>query len=209
MAERSWLERLEATRIYQRLRYSMNRELVNFFNKQVLSGRVSLRVTEVACGSGYASHLLAHETSVTLSLASDISLEDHRQAKIVGYKATFILMDMFHPSLVPGSMDFVWNSSSIEELERPDEAVAAMARLAKPGGLVFVGVPYKYGLAGLLRLFSGRGAQTWLGRIYDPKELRALLEGAQLIVEGQIFYFGGVFIGMLGRKSNRLDTVSH
>ncbi|MCL5428214.1 MAG: methyltransferase domain-containing protein [Chloroflexi bacterium] len=200
MAKRSWFERLEATQTYQRLRYSMNRELVGFFKNSLLNGRKSLRVAEVACGSGYASHLLAQEISVALSIASDISLEDHRQAKIDSYKAVFVLMDMFRPSMIPGSMDLVWNSSSIEEVEKPEEAVAAMAWLAKPGGSVFVGVPYKYGPAGWLRWFSGSSARTWLGRVYSRAELRRLMESAGLKIEVEMRYFGSVFIGALGRK---------
>ena len=204
MAEQSWLDRLETTQAYQRLRYSMNRQLVSFFKKRVLTGKSSFRVAEVACGSGYASHLLAQESSVSMSLASDVSLQDHRQAKIEGYAAAFILMDLFKPSLIPASMDLVWNSSSIEEIERPDDAIVAMVWLAKPGGLVFVGVPYKYGPAGLLHLFSGHREKTWLGRTYDRKGLQTLMKAANLKIEDQIFYFGGVFIGILGRKPTDL-----
>lgn len=196
----NWLDRIEATPLYQRLRFSMNRQLVDFLARAVITEDRPYQVAEVACGSGFAAHQLGKEKNVSLSIASDINLEDFKQAKINEFSAAFILMDIFKPCLRLGSMDLVWNSSSIEELDRPHDAVAAMARLAKPNGRVFVGVPYKYGLVGILRLIPGRLTRAWLGRVYDRAELRELLEAAHLKIEVEKFYFGGVFIGILARK---------
>lgn len=201
MPELTWLDRLEATKPYQRLRYAMNRRLVTFFRRTVFDGQKDIRVAEVACGSGYAAHLLAHEENVALSIAADLNLDDYRQADVAGYRAAFVLMDMFKPALKANSVDLVWNSSSIEEIDHPEEAVAAMAWLAKPGGRVFVGVPNKYGPAGWLRLLPNRRTRAWLGRVYNKAELKRLLGTAGLVVEAEMTYLGGVFIGMLGRKS--------
>ncbi len=200
MPEFNWLDRLEFTRPYQWLRYSMNRGLVELFQKHVFAGRRDLRVAEVACGSGFAAHLIAQQPEVSLSIAADLNLEDHRQARIVDFQAAFVLMDIFHPGALAGSMDLVWNSSSVEELDSPEEAIRAMAWLAKPGGLVFVGVPNRRGLVGFLRRIGSAGARVWLGRVYNHTELGRLLESAELQVEHENTYLFGVFVGALARK---------
>lgn len=176
----------------------MNRGLVDYFRRNVFAGERGLRVAEVACGSGYASHFIAQLPEVALSVAADLNLDDHRQARIVNFRAAFVRMDLFRPALLAGSLDLVWNSSSIEELEEPDIAVRAMAGLVKPGGCVFVGVPNRGGWARLLRVLPG--ARAWLGRVYTRGELGQLLEAAGLVVERKTSYLLGTFIGMLARK---------
>lgn len=200
MIERIWLDRIEATRPYQWLRLQMNRGLVRFLIREVLTGRRDLRLAEVACGSGFAAHLLATQPEVGLSIAADINLEDYSQANIHDFKASFLLTDLFNPAVQPDSLDLVWNSSSIEEIERPEEAIASMVHLAKPGGFVFVGVPSRNGIAGLLRLLPSPGTRQWLGRVYSRSELSSLLESAGLQPESQLTYLFGTFIGLLARK---------
>ncbi len=200
MADLTWLDRLEATRPYQQLRHSMNRGLVEFFRQRVFVGASRLRVAEVACGSGYAAHLIAQQPEIALSLAADLNREDYRQANIPNFRAAFVLMDLFRPAAQAGSMDLVWNSSSIEEIDRPQEAIKAMAWLAKPGGWVFVGVPHRRGLAGFLRLLPNARTRAWLGRVYSHAELRQLLESAGLHVEHETTYLFSTFIGALARK---------
>lgn len=196
-----WLERLEAAKPYQKLRFGMNRGLVNFFRQALIAGGDNLRIAEVACGSGYASHVLAQEATVSLSVAADVSLEDFKQARIEHYRASFVRMDLFNPALRQGSLDLVWNSSSIEEIDRPQEAVAAMAWLARAGGWVFVGVPHRFGLPGWLHLLPSKRTRAWLGHPYTRNELRALLSSAGLEVRREITYFFGAFIGSLAQKT--------
>lgn len=200
MTERVWLSHLEATRLYQWLRLQMNRGLVRFLFKHVLEGQQNLYLAEVACGSGFAAHLLAAQPGVVLSIASDINLEDYTQANIHDFKASFLLTDLFKPAIQPGSLDLVWNSSSIEEIEYPEEAVASMVHLTKPGGFVFVGVPNRHGIVGLLRLLPSKSTRQWLGRVYTRSELSSLLESAGLQPANKLTYLFGTFIGLLARK---------
>lgn len=198
MPEKIWLDKLEGTWLYQRARRAMNRELISFITRNVIQGRHDLRLAEVACGSGFGAHLLASRPEVALSIAADLNLEDFEQADIPNYRASFVRSDIFRPSFLFNSMDLVWNSSSVEELDRPNQAVQAMAWMAKPGGRVFVGVPSRHGAAGLVRsLPAERG---WLGRLYTRPELRDLLTGADMRVERETTYLFGTFIGALGRK---------
>lgn len=200
MADLTIFDRLEATAPYQRARALMNQRLVSFFRQTVFAGHRGLRVAEVACGSGLAAHLLAQHDEVALSVAADLNLEDFRQAAVPDFRAAFVLADIFRPAFQSASMDLVWNSSSIEEIERPQDAVGAMAWLVRPGGFVFVGVPHRYGPAGLLGLLPSRRYRTWLGRNYTRAELRALLNACGLEVEHEINYMLGTFIGALARK---------
>jgi SAM-dependent methyltransferase len=203
MPEPIWLDRLEGTRLYQRARKAMNRQLISFLSRSVLQGRHDLRLAEVACGSGFGAHILAQRPEVGLSVAADLNLEDFYQAAIPHFQAAFVRADIYQPGLQRESFDLVWNSSSVEELEQPQAAVAAMAALAKPGGRVFVGVPSSHGAAGLLRRLPSARTRTWLGRVYTRRQLRELIEGSGLRVEHETTYLFGTFIGVLGRKPVR------
>lgn len=200
MAELTLFDRLEATAPYQWARARMNQRLVDFFWRIVFADRRGLRVAEVACGSGLAAHLMAQHDQVALSVAADLNLDDYRQAAVPEFRAAFVLADIFRPAFRPASMDLVWNSSSIEEIERPQDAVSAMAWMVKPGGYVFVGVPHRNGLAGLLGLLLSPRYRTWLGRNYTRSELRELLNACGLEVEHEMSYMLGIFIGALARK---------
>ncbi len=191
---------LETTRPYQYARVQMNKGLVDFLVRRTVADRAALQVAEVACGSGFAAHLMAAHRDVALSCAMDLNLDDYRQAAIPDFAAQFVLADLFAPPVLAESFDLVWNSSSIEEIPNPERAVACMAAMAKPGGLVFVGVPYKYGLAGLLGLFARGESKEWLGRNYSWAQLSALMRSAGLEPAGRKRYMLGIFIGILARK---------
>lgn len=193
-------DRLEATRPYQWLRARMNRGLVNFLAAQVLHNRQDLRVAELACGSGHGAQLLAQLPQVGLSIAADINQEDHRQAGFTRFAGQFVLMDLFKPALAAGSLDLAWNSSSIEELDQPVEAVQAMARLLKPDGRLFIGVPNRRGPAGWLGRLADARHKAWLGRDYSRAELHALIAESGLTVEMDTAYLFGVFIGVVAKK---------
>lgn len=198
MPERIWLDWLEGTWPYQRARRSMNRQLIGFLTRKVLTGRENLKLMEIACGSGFGAHLLAARREVVLSAAADLNLEDYDQAAIPNYRAAFVRTDIYLPGFLLETFDLVWNSSSVEELPDPQAAVNSMARLAKQGGRVFVGVPNAHGIARALRFFPS--AKEWLGRVYTRAELRKLVTNSGLRIEHETTYLFGTFIGVLGRK---------
>ena len=87
-----------------------------------------------------AAILRASEPNVALGVAADLNLEDHLQADVPDYAASFVLMDIFHPELAPASMDLVWNRSSLEEIPTPNELWQPWRGSPRPGGHVFVGL---------------------------------------------------------------------
>ncbi|MCW5875589.1 MAG: class I SAM-dependent methyltransferase [Anaerolineales bacterium] len=196
----TFFDHMEATRPYQWLRAWMNRGLVRFLTRRVLNAGSDLRVAELACGSGHGAHLLAQLPQVALSIAADINQEDHRQAGFSDFAGQFVLLDLFKPALAPASLDLAWNSSSIEELDQPVQAVQAMARLLKPGGRLFIGVPNRHGPAGWLGRIADTRHKAWLGRDYNRAELHSLMAESGLTVELDTSYLFGVFIGVVAQK---------
>jgi SAM-dependent methyltransferase len=179
----------------------MNSKLVDFFERRVFNGRSDLRVAELACGSGYASHLIALRDGVGLSVASDINRIYHQQAEIPDFAASFVLSDIFKPSFPPACFDLVWNSSSLEHFEDPSIPFQAMTRLVKPGGYVFVGVPYLFGPLAVYYLTPSASQREWLGKPFSYRALEKLFLDGGLEVQANLVYLARFFVGILGRKT--------
>ena len=200
MTERTIFDRMEDTRPYQAVRNGMNMSLVNFFHRHVFDSKQDLQVAEVACGSGYASHLIAQRPEVGLSVAADINMIYHQQAKLKEFDARFVLSNIFQPSFEMNSFDFVWNSSSVEHFEDSQAAIAAMVAIAKPGGHVFVGVPYVYGPLAMYYLMPTEAQREWLGKPFTGSRLKHIFQEVGLEPLEQIVYLARSFVGILGRK---------
>jgi SAM-dependent methyltransferase len=100
-------------------------------------------VVEVGCGTGQMSLYLAHADRVVVGV--DIS----RAALRLGQDAArrfgittvrFIETDLNHPGLKPESFDVVYSAGVLHHTAAPAAAFASVARLARPGGLVIVGL---------------------------------------------------------------------
>jgi SAM-dependent methyltransferase len=196
------LQRLEDTGPYKRCRERLNRRLAVFL-ASVISRRPPPgggRILEAACGSAYSAHLLAAEPVVRLSVGLDRDLRLFRGGGVRNPRTRLVIGDLQKSPFAPGVFDLVWNSSSVEEFADPARAVTEMVSLVKPGGLIFVGVPYLYSPLGLYYLVPLRPVREWLGRPFSGRKLKHLLEDCGLTVETRITYLGGFFIGMLARK---------
>lgn len=200
MSNQSLFERLEDTLVYRRLKYGINQELIHFFADHVLVGKDSLSVVEVACGSGFGSHLLGQRVEVKLSVASDIDMTLFNQSAMTDFNAKLVVSDIFQPSFQRNSFDLVWNSSSLEEIERPQEVLLSMAHLVKPGGYVYVGVPYLYGPLALYHVTPVPKWREWLGRPFTFDKLEAMLVACELIPVKRLTYFARFFAGVLAQK---------
>jgi SAM-dependent methyltransferase len=101
------------------------------------------RIAEVGCGTGQMSLYLARADRVIV--AADLS----RAALALGAAAAqryrvdrvqFVESDLHRPGLKPGSFDVVYSSGVLHHTTDPRKAFAAVAQLARPGGVVVVGV---------------------------------------------------------------------
>lgn len=200
MSDGTLLHGLEDTGLYRWLKFSLNADLMAFFDRHVLAGREGLQVAELACGSGYGAHLLAVRSGVARSVGVDISRELHDQANIRGFAAEFVEADLFRMPFEAGTFDFVWNSSSIEHFPDPVAAIRAMASVTKSGGKVFVGVPYVGGPLAAYYLTPSRKWQEWLGRPFSFRELESAFREAGLAPTNRLVYFFRFFAGVLASK---------
>jgi SAM-dependent methyltransferase len=200
MSDAGLFQILESTPVYRRVKYSLNRNLVGFFAEKAFRGKRRLDVAELACGSGYGAHLLAAHPRVRRSIALDINrdLFDDRLKK--DFNADYVGGDIFRLPFATDSFDLVWNSSAVEHFEKTGDAIAAMASVTKPGGYVFVGVPYRHGPLFVYHLAPTAQSREWLGKPYSLKELTALMAGAGLGCQDHIVYFFKFFVGVLARK---------
>jgi 2-polyprenyl-3-methyl-5-hydroxy-6-metoxy-1,4-benzoquinol methylase len=104
--------------------------------------RAGQRVVEIGCGSGNIACWVAQQIApsgsvMALDIASDQIEQARQQAQIRNLRnIEFQVADAYSPRLPEGSFDLVYCRLVLSHLTRPAVALAAMRRLARPGGLV-------------------------------------------------------------------------
>ena len=101
------------------------------------------RVVEVGCGTGQMSLYLAHMDRVVVG--ADISPAALRLGRDAARRfgitsVRFIETDLHRPGLRPESFDIVYSAGVLHHTADPAAAFATVARLARPGGIVIVGL---------------------------------------------------------------------
>jgi SAM-dependent methyltransferase len=101
------------------------------------------RILEIGCGTGQMSLFLATADRVVigadLTLAS-LELAAGAARRFGVERAFFVETDLRKPGLKRGSFDLVYTSGVLHHTPDPRASFAAVARLAKPGGIVVVGL---------------------------------------------------------------------
>jgi len=101
------------------------------------------RILEVGCGTGQMSLFLA--TADRLVVGADLSrpslelAEAARRRYGVG-RTLFVETDLRSPGLRPGAFDVVYSSGVLHHTPDPRASFASVARLARPGGMLVVGL---------------------------------------------------------------------
>jgi SAM-dependent methyltransferase len=185
--------------IYDRLRMLINRSLVQYLIENSIAKQRS-RVLEAGSGPAYASSLFAHANKVSFSAAIDIDIEALRICRKRDPKLPVVVGDLYALPFVSNSFDLVWNSSTIEHLMEPVSVLAEMRRVSRPGGHIFVGVPYRYGPLGFQSIIKHNSLGVWIGQVFGHTELVSLLEQSELRPVSLRFYFFRFFIGMLAQR---------
>ncbi len=101
------------------------------------------RILEIGCGTGQMSLYLAHadrlvigadltRTSLELAVAAALRFKLDR--------VLFLETDLHHPGLRAGSFDVVYSSGVLHHTPNPRAAFASIAQLARPGGMIVLGV---------------------------------------------------------------------
>ena len=148
------------------------------------------RILDAGCGWG--TNLLALERAGYRPIGLDISGRSLERLDRPGRE--LIQADLTQP--IPANAeryDAVMALDVIEHLDDDGRAVATLARLTKPGGVVIVGTP------ALPELFSEFDAVQGHRRRYLPGSLRQAFEGSGLLVE-QILWWGSWMVPLLKRQ---------
>jgi SAM-dependent methyltransferase len=101
------------------------------------------RVVEIGCGTGQMSLFLARADRVVI--AADLSraalLLGQQAARRYGIeRAQFVETDLHRPGLKPASFDIVYSAGVVHHTANPPAAFTELAQLARPGGIVILGV---------------------------------------------------------------------
>lgn len=185
-------------RLFDALRRALNQKIANYLLRQGLPQ--GGRLLEAGSGPAYATSLLRQNPRVSLGVALDIDLEALREARRRDPTLPAVVGDLHHLPFAPDSFDLVWNSSTFEHLHRQDQVIREMARIARPGGQVFVGVPYRSGPLWFQRDIARSGIGIWLGTIFSRRELAGFMERQGLRPANTLIYFVRFFVGIMARK---------
>jgi SAM-dependent methyltransferase len=100
------------------------------------------RILEMGCGTGQMSLYLGHGDR--LVVGADLCRESlalaTAAARSLGSQALFVETDLAHPGLRNGAFDVVYCSGVVHHTPAPRAAFASVARLLRPGGIMFLGL---------------------------------------------------------------------
>lgn len=101
------------------------------------------RVVEIGCGTGQMSLYLARAQRVVISAdltRASLRLGAAAARRFQLERVLFIETDLHRPGLREGSFDVVYASGVLHHTPDPRAAFAHIARLAKPGGMIVLGL---------------------------------------------------------------------
>ena len=186
-------------RLYDGMRRRLNRRLVSCLSEVAIK-RSHSRVLEAGSGPAFGSSLFRQNERVGLAVALDIDIEALSEARRRDPELVAVIADLHNLPFPGESFDLIWNSSTLEHIDDPGQALGQMECVTRRGGFVFVGVPYVYGPLGFQRWIANTRAGIWIGSVFDRPRLEGMLRAAGLQPRRTFFYFFRCFVGLLAQK---------
>ena len=183
-------------RVFDGARNRLNRRLAAWLRRR-LPRTGPLQTLEAGSGPGYCSSRLATTGDVRATIldwdAEPLALACRRDPGLAVVRG-----DLYALPFPNAAFDLVFSSSTMEHLDDFGRALGEMARVTRPGGLVFVGVPYRWGPFVPFNLAPpGRAISMWMGRLYSLQALRRACRTDGLRARATHLYFFGCFVGVL------------
>ena len=161
---------------------------------QAAIGKSGKRVLDLGCRSGALTrHFLEGNSVVGL----DVDASALQKAAALGIEPVQANVEEPLP-FEDASFDAVVAGELLEHLQFPDELIAEIRRVLRPGGIIVGSVPNAFRLQSRLRFLRGRPPEddpTHL-RMFSPVALRALLVGFENV---QLSYVGGRYARLHAR----------
>ncbi len=129
-----------------------------------------LEVVDMACGEGYGSAVLAERAARVTGVDADPEAHEHAVRKYGG-PGLYFVRERIERFAMP--CDAVALLQTIEHLQEPEEALAHLRSLLRPGGVAYVSTPNAITLA---PPGAGRSDNPWHVREYRAGEFRDLCE---------------------------------
>jgi len=101
------------------------------------------RIVEMGCGTGQMSLYLARAHRIVIGAdltRASLKLGADAARRFDLDQVQFIETDLHHPGLRAGAFDVVYSSGVLHHTPDPSAAFASIVRLARPGGMIVVGV---------------------------------------------------------------------
>jgi SAM-dependent methyltransferase len=101
------------------------------------------RMVEVGCGTGQMSLFLATADRVIIGAdltAASLTLAAKASSRFGIDRTLFVETDLRRPGLREGAFDVVYSSGVLHHTPDPRASFALLAKLAKPGGIIVLGV---------------------------------------------------------------------
>ncbi len=138
-----------------------------------IAGQVDgLRVTDMACGEGYGTAVLAGRAAHVIGVDANPEAFAHADAKYSSEKITIVrdLIESYRPA---EPQDVVTFLQTIEHVQDPQAVLRHFASLLAPGGVVHVSTP---NLLTLAPEGAEKSENPWHVKEYRPHEFRELCE---------------------------------
>jgi SAM-dependent methyltransferase len=185
-----------------KLREKVSAQLARWLHENALPRQDAIAV-EAGCGTAEGSSALKAFKAVRLAVALDYNIERLKEAKARDPGLCIVRGDMFRLPFKPGSVDLVWNHSTMEHIHDKRRTIHEMVHTAKDGGKIFIGVPYARGPFNWLSWIPSSKFQKRMGSLFAEQALGVDIEGTGVVLEQFTLYHHKMFLGCLAKKAGQ------